>query len=117
MDEKLKGLDEFNKQLKEFDGQLKEFEQWLGVGRKRMDDLIKPEKPMEVQERVMATMELQSDVGLQVEQFKPKVEFWAGPLKPTESGENTAQQRMVSIAHTAGIQTMHPRQAWEVHRR
>jgi len=91
MDEKLKSLDEFNKQLKEFDGQLKEFEQWLGVGRKRMDDLIKPEKPMEVQERVMATMELQSDVGIQVDNFKPKVEFWGGPLKPTEPGENTEE--------------------------
>ena len=97
MDEKLKGLDEFNKQLKEYDGQLKEFEQWLGVGRKRMDDLIKPEKPMEVQERVMATMELQSDVGLQVEQFKPKVEFWAGPLKPTEPGENTEDAQVITF--------------------
>ena len=99
MDEKLKGLDEFNKQLKEFDGQLKEFEQWLGVGRKRMDDLIKPEKPMEVQERVMATMELQSDVGIQVDQFKPKVEFWNGPLKPTENGENTEDAQVIRFSN------------------
>ncbi len=46
MDEKLKRLNEFNGQLKEYDGKLKEAEQWLGGGRKRMDELIKPEKPI-----------------------------------------------------------------------
>lgn len=91
MDEKLKRLNEFNGQLKVYDGQLKEAEQWLGEGRKRMDDLIKPEKPMEVQERVMATMELQSDVQLKCEEFKTRVENWEGQLKPTEPGENTEE--------------------------
>ena len=76
MDEKLKRLNEFNGQLKEYDGQLKGDEEWLTGGRKRMDDLIKPEKPMEVQERVMATMELQSDVQLQTEQFATRLESW-----------------------------------------
>jgi hypothetical protein len=91
MDEKLKRLDEFNGQLKVYDGQLKEADVQLLEGRKRMDTLMKPEKPMEAQDRVMATMELQSDVQLQCEEFKTKVEVWEGPLKPTESGENTAE--------------------------
>ena len=94
MDEKLKRLNEFNGQLKEYEGQLKEAEALLVVGRGRMDTLMKPEKPMEVQERVMATMELQSDVQLQCEEFKVRVDFWEGPLKPTESGENTAEAQV-----------------------
>jgi len=95
MDAKLKRLDEFNGQLKEFDGQLKEADAWLLGGRTRMDQLIKPDKPMEVQERVMATMELQSDVQINLEQFKTRVEFWEGPLKPTESGENTEEAQAI----------------------
>ena len=89
MDEKLVRLNVFNGQLKEYDGKLKESEEWLLVGRKRMDELIKPEKPMEVQERVMATMDLTTDVQLAMEQFAVKVEEWEGPLKPTEAGEDT----------------------------
>ena len=94
MDEKLKRLNEFNGQLKEYDGQLKEAEQWLGGGRKRMDELIKPEKPMEVQERVMATMELQTDVQLKSDEFTAKVDLWEGSLKPTEPGENTEEAQV-----------------------
>jgi tape measure domain-containing protein len=40
MDEKLKMIDEFNAQLKEFDKITKELADWLGVGRKRMDELV-----------------------------------------------------------------------------
>lgn len=89
MDAKLIRLNEFNGQLKVYDGQLKESEQWLGGGRARMDELIKPEKPMEVQERVMATMELQTDVQLKGEEFTACIELWEDGLKPTENGENT----------------------------
>ena len=95
MDEKLKRLNEFNGQLKDYDVQLKESEDWLLEGRKRMDALMKPEKPMEVQERVMATMDLQTDVQLQSEQYKTKVDFWEGPLKPTEPGENTEDAQVI----------------------
>lgn len=89
MDEKLKHLDEFNKQLKEFHSQLKELEDWLVKGRQGMDSLLKPEKPMEPQERVTATMELQSDVQLQCETFAERKAFWEANLQPTEGGENT----------------------------
>jgi len=89
MDEKLVRLNEFNGQLKDYDVVLKESEDWLVGGRKRMDELIKPDVPMEVQERVMATMDLTTDVQLAMEQFAVKVETWEGPLKPTEAGEDT----------------------------
>ena len=94
MDAKQKRLDEFNGQLKEFDGQLNEANEWLAVGRSRMDALIKPENPMEAQERVMATMELCSDVQLKCDEFKVRIEFWEGPLKPTENGEDTAEAQV-----------------------
>ena len=41
MDEKLKMIAAFNVQLKEFDSIMNELAAWLGVGRKRMDDLVK----------------------------------------------------------------------------
>ena len=40
MDEKLKMIGEFNVQLIEFDKVMNELAAWLGVGRKRMDDLV-----------------------------------------------------------------------------
>ena len=40
MDEKLKMIAAFNVQLKEFDSIMNELAAWLGVGRKRMDDLV-----------------------------------------------------------------------------
>jgi hypothetical protein len=40
MDEKLKTITEFNVQLKEFDTIMNELAAWLGVGRKRMDELV-----------------------------------------------------------------------------
>jgi len=91
MDEKLKRLEEFNGQLKTYDGQLKEAEEWLLGGRKRMDGLIKPEEPIEVQERVMRTMDLQTDVQMEQEKFQAHIEFWENTLKPTEPGENTEE--------------------------
>ena len=94
MDEKLKRLEEFNGQLKTYDGQLKEAEEWLLGGRKRMDDLIKPAEPIEVQERVMRTMDLQTDVQMEQEKFQAHIEFWENTLKPTEPGENTEEAQV-----------------------
>ena len=94
MDEKLKRLEEFNVQLKTYDGQLKEAEEWLLGGRKRMDGLIKPEEPIEVQERVMRTMDLQTDVQMEQEKFQAHIEFWENTLKPTEPGENTEEAQV-----------------------
>ncbi len=59
MDEKLKRIDQFNGQLKEFEGSIKELEDWLPTGRQRMDDLLNPDNPINPEERVVATMELQ----------------------------------------------------------
>merc|ERR1719295_963226 len=89
MDEKIKKLDEFNGLFKEFETQLKEFEGWLGSGRQRMDDLINPPKELDAQERVMQTMELQTDTQLQVEKFGEKMTYWDQTLAPTEALENT----------------------------
>ena len=94
MEDKLKRLDEFNGQLKTYDGQLKEAEEWLLGGRKRMDGLIKPEEPIEVQERVMRTMDLLTDVEMEQEKFKAHIEFWENTLKPTEPGENTEEAQV-----------------------
>ena len=101
MDEKLKRLEEFNGQLKTYDGQLKEAEEWLLGGRKRMDGLIKPEEPIEVQERVMRTMDLQTDVQMEQEKFQAHIEFWENTLKPTEPGENTEEAQVYVIFNTS----------------
>jgi len=41
MDEKLKTIEEFNVQIKEFESKMKELGDWLAVGRKRMEELVK----------------------------------------------------------------------------
>ena len=40
MDEKLKTIEEFNSKIKEFDKVMTELTAWLGVGRKRMEELV-----------------------------------------------------------------------------
>ena len=54
-----------------------------------MDDLINPPKELDAQERVMQTMELQTDTQLQVEKFGEKMTYWDQTLAPTEALENT----------------------------
>ena len=60
-----------------------------GPFRKRMDDLITPPKELDPQERVMQTMELQTDTQLQVEKFGEKMTYWDQTLAPQEPAENT----------------------------
>ncbi len=49
-------------------------EKWNQEGRKRMDDLLKPGTNMLPEERVMYTMELQSDIEGQVGDWFPTYE-------------------------------------------
>ena len=107
MDANLKLLDEFNGQLKQFDGQLNAADEDLKVLRGRMDALIKPEKPMEAQERVMATMELQSDVQLKCDDFKAVTDFWEGPIKPTKDGENTDEAQVYKRFYNIFIDSLY----------
>merc|ERR1711860_343914 len=86
--------DEFNGQLKVFDGQVKELEEWLPQGRTRMDDLLNPDNPVTAEDRVVQTMELQSDTQLQIEDFAKVSETWNNVLQPSEAGENTPQAQV-----------------------
>ena len=86
MDEKLKGLDEFNNRLKAFDGRVSEQEKWMVDGRKRMDELIKPSAPLAPEERVMVTMELQGDVEGQIKAQGEIMKEW-DQIQPSEPGE------------------------------
>jgi len=102
----LKKIDEFNGQLKEFQGTVVELEQWLPTGRKRMDDLLDPNNPVSAEDRVVQTMELQCDAGLQVEAMEKVSETWTG-LSPNEAAENTPEaqefiNRMDAVKSTQG---------------
>merc|ERR1712223_130729 len=90
MDEKLKMLDEFNGQIKEFHAKVVELEEWLPTGRKRMDDLLDPNNPVTAEDRVVQTMELQSDTMVEIEKMEKVSETWS-TLSPTEAAENTAE--------------------------
>ena len=95
MDEKLKGLDEFIKKLKDFDKVLKEMEAWNVAGRKRMDDLLNPPKPLLPEERVMYTMELQSDIEAEIAKHAKHAEEWK-TIEPTEDAEKTDEAAVSS---------------------
>jgi len=90
MDEKLKMIDAFNAQLKEFHGKVVEIETWLPEGRARMDELLSPDNPTSAEDRVVQTMELQSDVMIEVEKMEKISEEWQG-LSPNEAAENTPE--------------------------
>ena len=62
-----------------------------------MDDLLNPAQPIEAQERVMQTMELQSDVQLQCETFAEKRKYWDSTLAPEEAAENTDDSQVYSF--------------------
>jgi hypothetical protein len=107
MDEKLKKIDEFNGKIKEFDTFIKELEDWLPEGRKRMDDLLSPDNPIKAEDRVVQTMELQSDTTLEIEKMDKANATWSDELAPAEAGENTPQSqeftdRMSNVQSTQG---------------
>ncbi|CAB4065639.1 unnamed protein product [Lepeophtheirus salmonis] len=105
MDEKLKFLSEFNSTIKVFDGTLTELENWLIEGKRRKDELLNPTETIEPQERVMATMELQSDVDTQIEKTKAAAEEW-DKLKPTEAGEDTPEAKSFASRQDAMSSTL-----------
>ncbi len=69
-------------------------EQWNQEGRKRMDDLLKPGATMLPEERVMYTMELQSDVEAQVEKHAKLQGEWDAGLKPTQEEEKSERMEV-----------------------
>lgn len=109
IDEKLKTIDAFNGKIKNYEGVIKELEAWLAGGRKRMDELLKPSKPIDPQERVLMTMDLCEDVKKEVEKHQAQQTLWDNELQPTEPGENTPEAqdmvtRMAKVAETqAGL--------------
>jgi len=107
IDEKLKVIDSFNGKIKIYEGVIKELEGWLAGGRKRMDDLLKPEKPMEPEERVLLTMDLCEDIKKQLEIHTNQQKLWDTELQPTEAGETTTEakeliSRMDKVSSTLG---------------
>ena len=62
-----------------------------------MDDLITPPKELDPQERVMQTMELQTDTQLQVEKFGEKMTYWDQTLAPQEPAENTDDSQVIIV--------------------
>jgi len=106
MDEKLKNIDAFNGKLKIYEGVVKELENWLAGGRKKMDELLKPAKPMEpeesgarsisLEERVLLTMDLCEDIKKQLEIHGAQQKLWDEELQPTEPGENTPEAQEIA---------------------
>jgi len=96
IDEKLKAIDNFNVSLKDYEGVLKELEGWLGTGRKRMDDLLNPPKPMEAEDRVLKTMELGEDIRKQLEVHQGQQSKWEASLCPTQAGEDTPDAQAIT---------------------
>lgn len=93
IDEKLVTIDEFNKSFKTYVTMTKELQEWLLDGRKRMDSLLKPEKNLLPEERVMYTMELQSDIEDQIKKFGQQQEMWQS-LKPTTDAESSDESQV-----------------------
>ncbi len=86
-------MDDFNKSFKSYLTISKELEDWLQQGRQRMDSLLKPEKNLLPEERVMYTMELQSDIEEQVKKYEQHQEMWQS-LKPTTDAENSEESQV-----------------------
>jgi len=106
MDDKLKMIDEFNGHIVEFNNNVIELEQWLPTGRERMDELLNPDSPVTAEDRVVQTMELQSDVMIEVEKMEKLSETWS-ELSPNEAAENTSEasefvKRMDTVKSTQG---------------
>lgn len=90
IDEKLQNINDFIKRLQAFNLQLGELEAWNKEGRQRMNDLLEPSKPLLPEERVMYTMELQSDVEVQLNKHQTHEDEW-NQIKPTDSTEQSSE--------------------------
>ena len=81
-------IKKFNEDLKIFSTGLSAMEEWNSKGRARMDDLLKPGTNLLPEERVMYTMELQSDIEQQLVKREELGENWE-VLKPQHDKEIT----------------------------
>ena len=82
-------LKQFNEDLKKFSTALKDMEEWNLNGRTRMDDLLKPGTSLLPEERVMYTMELQSDIEQQLTKHEELGKDWQ-KLKPQKEAESSS---------------------------
>jgi hypothetical protein len=93
IDNNLKLIDEFNKCFKSYLSSVNEQHEWLKEGRKRMDSLLKPEATLPPEERVMLTMELQSDIEGTVAKFKQLNEIWMS-IQPSAEKEKSEESEV-----------------------
>lgn len=61
-DTRLRFIDDFNKRLAIFNGCVTELEDWLGEGRRRLDNIKNPTESLSPEDRVTKTMEGQEDI-------------------------------------------------------
>lgn len=76
MEDKLKSIKDFNSCFASHQESIRSLESWLENGRTRLDSLLKPDKDLLPEERVMLTMELQSDIEQQILNMSSCEEIW-----------------------------------------
>jgi len=103
LDEKLQNINNFNISFATYQEDIRLLDSWLQKGQKRLDSLLKPDKDLLPEERVMLTMELQSDIEQEILKTKKCEEIWISiePERDEKSDDSqscvTQQQNIVEI--------------------
>jgi len=95
MEDKLQLIKSFNTCFASYQGDIKQLESWLEDGRKRLDFLLKPDKDLLPEERVMMTMELQSDIEQQIIKMRSCEEIWSSITPESEEVSDFSQNCVI----------------------
>jgi len=91
IDEKLQKIKDFNTCFATYQDDIRTLELWLEKGRARLESLLKPEKDLLPEERVMLTMELQSDIEQQILKMKNCEDIWNSIMPEEEEISDNSQ--------------------------
>jgi len=95
LEEKLQNINNFNISFATYQEDIRKLDSWLQNGQKRLESLLKPDKDLLPEERVMLTMELQSDIEQEILKTKKCKEIWIS-IEPERDEISDDSQSCVS---------------------
>merc|ERR1711948_102356 len=91
LEEKLQSINNFNISFATYQEDIRLLDSWLQNGQKRLESLLKPDKDLLPEERVMLTMELQSDIEQEILKTKNCEDIWNSIMPEEEEISDNSQ--------------------------
>ena len=102
IDDILKEIEAFNNSLMKYMTVLGELEDFPAIGKKKLRELLHPPNPVTDQEKVMMTLELMDDVGMEFDKWNDHNKLWLDKLAPSKTSPESEMivQRMTDVRNS-----------------